>query len=89
MFVGIVVVGLGMIAALIGLWQLNTQLHDQQSRTRHLVRQNAALIDRDTRTLTVVCKIATGLALNQPNLDPHFLRILNEVIGELPTRCFP
>lgn len=89
MFVGMVIIALALLVALIGLWTLNKHLNDQQDRADDLSRQNAALIARDNKTLTEVCRLATGLSLTQPNLDPQFLRTLNEIIGELPRRCFP
>ncbi len=80
--IGIFVCGLGLIAAVIWIALLNGQLHDQQRKDQSLLRNNQ-------HTLTLVCKLTTGLALNQPNLDPQFLHILDDIINDLPPRCFP
>ncbi len=80
--IGIFVCGLGLIAAVIWIALLNGQLHDQQNRDNDLLHKNQ-------HTLTLVCKLTTGMALNQPDLDPRFLRILDDIIGDLPPRCFP
>ncbi len=73
--VGLLVCAAGLLAAVVWIWILSGRLSDQ--------------VDENKHTLTLVCKLTTGLALNQPNLDPQFLRVLNQVIGELPSKCFP
>lgn len=82
MFLGQIVIACGLIAAVLWIALINGHLHNQQ-------KVDAELLKRNTHTITLVCKLATGLSLNQPNLDPHFLRILNDIVGELPQRCFP
>ena len=60
----------------------------QQHRTDELAKKNAALVAADARMGTNLCKLATALALYQPNLDPEVVRTINDVIGHLPPRCF-
>ncbi len=80
--IGILVCAAGLIVAVIWVAVLNGRLHDQQ-------RKDQSLLQNNQHTLTLVCKLTTGLALNQPDLDPRFLRILDDIIGDLPARCFP
>lgn len=57
-------------------------LANQQHRDSELAKQNLHLS-------TLVCRLSAGLALNEPNLDQRFVRILDQIVTELPTRCLP
>jgi len=79
--IGFVISWVALIVAIGWLFDLTFALHDQQRQTHDLAKANA-------HTVNLVCKLATGLALNTPKLDARFLHILNDILEELPERCF-
>jgi hypothetical protein len=79
------------IGAALGIWQTrqiaDTQNQEQKERiaaVSALVKRDAK-ITKDNQKLQILnCKLITGLVLNQPNLDPHLLNLLVQLLSELP-----
>jgi len=79
------------LAAALGIYQTRHIASQQNKEQQERIAQISALIARDSklakenqRNQVTICKLVTGLVLNQPNLDQRLLTVLTQLLDENP-----
>ena len=85
--VGLVVTFLLIGIAFVGLAYNYKQLTDERNQTQQLAVATHKLAIRNCRQALALRSLLVGVALNQPNLDPRLLNVLNKTLSKFPGTC--